>query len=345
VRADVTTRGARFLALAGCIAAAVAVPASGAGSSSSSLRDRAQALTRENSVLASRSRAAVLTLYALDSRLTRARAQLESLRAEARRVERQRAETTHALQVARRTFTASQRHLAERLRTVYEQAGTEPLAIVLGARTIDEALSGLETVDAATATDRTVVAQARASRTRFLALQRTLVAHAQRLRRLQAGVASTASSLAAARSERIAYIHGVAAQRSLNASQIASLESQAEAIQVRANQLAVQQATSSAPAAAAPVAPATAEGRTLTVSATGYTLRGQTATGAPVGYGVVAVDPSVIPLGTRMTIPGYGQGVAADTGGAIQGATIDLWFPSAPAAAAWGRRTVTITLD
>jgi 3D (Asp-Asp-Asp) domain-containing protein len=45
-----------------------------------------------------------------------------------------------------------------------------------------------------------------------------------------------------------------------------------------------------------------------------------------------------------MTIPGYGEGVAADTGGTIQGAVIDLWFPSAAQASAWGRRTVTITL-
>jgi 3D (Asp-Asp-Asp) domain-containing protein len=59
---------------------------------------------------------------------------------------------------------------------------------------------------------------------------------------------------------------------------------------------------------------------------------------------VVAVDPSVIPLGTRLTIPGYGSGVAADTGGAIQGATIDLWFPTVAQARAWGRRTVTISV-
>ena len=52
----------------------------------------------------------------------------------------------------------------------------------------------------------------------------------------------------------------------------------------------------------------------------------------------------MIPLGTRMTIPGYGEAVAADTGGAVRGATIDLWFPSAAQARAWGRRTVTITL-
>src|SRR5207237_3271739 len=97
--------------------------------------------------------------------------------------------------------------------------------------------------------------------------------------------------------------------------------------------------TSPSTATAAP-----ARGRTLTVLATAYILRGRTATGAPVGYGVVAVDPSVIPLGTRMTIPGYGEGVAADTGGSIHGAVIDLWFPTDSEAAAWGRQTVTITL-
>jgi 3D (Asp-Asp-Asp) domain-containing protein len=63
----------------------------------------------------------------------------------------------------------------------------------------------------------------------------------------------------------------------------------------------------------------------------------------PVGPGVVAVDPSVIPLGSRMSIPGYGNGVAADTGSGIQGATIDLWMTPSQCAA-WGRRTVTITV-
>jgi 3D (Asp-Asp-Asp) domain-containing protein len=98
--------------------------------------------------------------------------------------------------------------------------------------------------------------------------------------------------------------------------------------------------------AVAPVqdAPAQASGRTLTVLATGYSLSGSTATGLPVGWGVVAVDPSVIPLGTRLSIPGYGQGVAADVGGSVHGAAIDLWFPTPAQARAWGRRAVTITL-
>jgi 3D (Asp-Asp-Asp) domain-containing protein len=80
------------------------------------------------------------------------------------------------------------------------------------------------------------------------------------------------------------------------------------------------------------------------VSATGYSLGGSTATGLPVGWGVAAVDPSVIPLGTHMTVPGYGEAIAADTGGAIVGATIDLWFPTTAQAMAWGRRIVTISL-
>lgn len=54
---------------------------------------------------------------------------------------------------------------------------------------------------------------------------------------------------------------------------------------------------------------------------------GRTATGVYATYGVVAVDPSVIPLGTRMYVPGYGYAVAADTGGGVRGYHIDLAFP------------------
>ena len=45
-----------------------------------------------------------------------------------------------------------------------------------------------------------------------------------------------------------------------------------------------------------------------------------------------------------MTVPGYGDAVAADIGSGIVGASIDLWFPTVAQANAWGRRTVTIVL-
>jgi 3D (Asp-Asp-Asp) domain-containing protein len=80
------------------------------------------------------------------------------------------------------------------------------------------------------------------------------------------------------------------------------------------------------------------------VTATGYSLGGTTSAGLRVGWGVAAVDPSLIPLGSHMTVPGYGEAVAADTGGAVVGATIDLWFPTVAQANAWGRRTVTLVV-
>ncbi len=86
-------------------------------------------------------------------------------------------------------------------------------------------------------------------------------------------------------------------------------------------------------------------GDTMVVVATMYCLRGGTATGLPVGPGIVAVDPAVIPLGTRMTIPGYGEGVAADVGGAIKGNRIDLWVASCAQASAYGQRTLRITFN
>jgi cystine transport system substrate-binding protein len=83
-------------------------------------------------------------------------------------------------------------------------------------------------------------------------------------------------------------------------------------------------------------------GGSLSVLVTGYCLKGTTATGLPVGPGIVAVDPSVIPLGTRMSIPGYGEGVAADVGGGVSGNHIDVWMASCSDAASF-TRTVTIT--
>jgi 3D (Asp-Asp-Asp) domain-containing protein len=83
---------------------------------------------------------------------------------------------------------------------------------------------------------------------------------------------------------------------------------------------------------------------TLRVDAVAYSLPGGTALGIPVRRGVVAVDPKLIPLGTRLHVPGYGKAIAADVGTAIKGKIIDLWFPSIDAARSWGRKTVTITV-
>jgi 3D (Asp-Asp-Asp) domain-containing protein len=253
----------------------------------------------------------------------------------------------HRLGVASRDLEISQRQLALRLHSMYEQPGDDPLAIILGAQSLDEAITSLDSLNRAAQQNKRVAAES-------LRAQRSLAHLAGKLRRqdaqvseLAASAAQSASSLSAAIAARKAFVSTLTSRQRLNITQIASLETQARASVVRSQALA----TESAPAApattliSAPVsAPASGGGRTITVQSTGYSLPGRTASGIPVGWGVVAVDPSVIPLGTRMTIPGYGEGVAADTGSAVQGAIIDLWFPTTAQALQWGRRTVTITL-
>jgi len=76
--------------------------------------------------------------------------------------------------------------------------------------------------------------------------------------------------------------------------------------------------------------------------------RGITASGMRTRHGVVAVDPRVIPLGTKLFIESsdgknnYGYAVAADTGGAIKGNRVDLYMESNSEAKKWGRRTVKV---
>lgn len=58
----------------------------------------------------------------------------------------------------------------------------------------------------------------------------------------------------------------------------------------------------------------------------------------------VAVDPNVIPLGTRLYVEGYGEAIASDTGGAIKGNIVDVHFPTYDQCVQWGRRQVKVTI-
>ena len=67
-----------------------------------------------------------------------------------------------------------------------------------------------------------------------------------------------------------------------------------------------------------------------------------TASGMKSGHGVVAVDPKVIPLGSKLYVEGYGYAIAGDTGGAIKGNRVDVFFYSSDETARWGRRWVRV---
>ena len=89
--------------------------------------------------------------------------------------------------------------------------------------------------------------------------------------------------------------------------------------------------------------------KTLTMESTAYYGHGTTALGLkpvrnPNGLSTIAVDPNVIPLGTKVYVSGYGLAIAADTGGAIKGNIIDVFLYSYEECYSWGRRQVTVQI-
>ncbi len=91
----------------------------------------------------------------------------------------------------------------------------------------------------------------------------------------------------------------------------------------------------------------TSYSKVMVMEATAYAGDGITASGNgtnrnPNGYSTIAVDPRVIPLGSRVYVEGYGYAIAHDTGGDIKGNRIDLFMNSEAECNSWGRRSVKV---
>lgn len=321
--------------------------------------ETAPGLAGQAATLRTSESAALLELYAAEASL--ARAQAEQARLEARSSELARGEADASLrtEVVRRSLDASQRRVAALLRELYIQGEPDPIAVILGSTSLDELMTGIEGLSRATAQNERLVQEAAMKGRRLSELRASLAAQRLKLDGARAAARAGTARLSAAVAGRRDTVATIRRRAALTEQRLATLQAQArEAEQRSASITAGASATASAPAAtttpasaavATPAAAQPASGpatgtRTLVVDAVAYHLPGNTASGLPVGVGVIAVDPSVIPLGTRVFVPGYGPAVAADTGSAIKGNIIDLWMPTTAQAQAWGRRTVTITI-
>jgi 3D (Asp-Asp-Asp) domain-containing protein/TolA-binding protein len=326
---------ARRLAVLLGLTAILALPSAGGAAAPAG---GAAAQRQRDTSLAAKERAATQELYSLEAQLAAAQSRLASLAARREAAEAQLTRLRIQLDVAWQSEYIAEERLGARIRQLYQQGTLDPVAILLGAESLDEAIGGLDGLRSFASGDRDLLRKVQQARADLTDAKRRVVARDTALRQAESAAERTAASLAAARADRRAYLAALPLQRGFTAKRVKRVRSTVRTAVQRTEELEASQPP------AVPVPEYAGAEQTMTVSSTGYALRGRTASGLPTGWGIVAVDPSVIPLGTRMTIPGYGEGVAADTGGSVHGATIDLWFPSAALAMAWGRRTVTITL-
>ena len=356
-------------------------------------------LKEKGAELERRSQEVLLDLFALGSRLDRARGELARLDAQAAALARRQESARREYRAALETQSKAQLQLGGQLRLLYEQDQPDPIAVILGAASFNEAIEDLDNIKRIAHATDSVLDQAKRAKQRVSRQKAQLAAQVARTKAARDRVAAGAAELERASSERSAYLSQLRQEQALNNAQLADLQARAAAAQQRAQQVTAQvqqhqqpaqadssssSTSTSASSTSAPSAPAAPEqtttfetpstaapgepppaavesvsqssstgstasspgppksGGTMSVLVTGYCLTGKTATGLPVGPGIVAVDPSVIPLGTRMTIPGYGEGVAADVGGGVNGAHIDVWVASCSDAASF-TQTVTIT--
>jgi 3D (Asp-Asp-Asp) domain-containing protein/peptidoglycan hydrolase CwlO-like protein len=306
--------------------------------------DDPASLRQEADRLRMQANQALLDLYAFESKLGRAEQRVAALEERAAVLERRQEAARRQLDFARKAVARADERLAARLRALYIEGEIDPLAVLLGAQSFEEAISTIEGFDDVARQDREILAQVRATRVAVRVALRNLAARSAEVRAHVAEARAARASLLRARSERAAYLASLHEEQALNRQQIAELANQAAQAESRSQNVGSSGSGGGGAGGSPPPSAPPTSGMKMTVSSTGYCLRGTTSTGIPVAWGVVATDPSVIPLGTRMFVPGYGAGVAADTGPAVKGATIDLWFPTCTKAIAWGRRTVTITL-
>jgi 3D (Asp-Asp-Asp) domain-containing protein len=97
----------------------------------------------------------------------------------------------------------------------------------------------------------------------------------------------------------------------------------------------------------APAATATAITAPQAYIATAYNLPGRTASGLRVAKGIIAADPRVLPIGTRVRLeagPYSGEYLVADTGSAVRGRKIDVWVPTYREACRFGRRNIKLSV-
>jgi 3D (Asp-Asp-Asp) domain-containing protein/peptidoglycan hydrolase CwlO-like protein len=143
------------------------------------------------------------------------------------------------------------------------------------------------------------------------------------------------------------------AEAATKAAQASTEASKASAPASSAQVSTTQTSEQPKPEPAKPTAPSTptTSGRTMQMESTGYSCAESvntffTAMGIDLRQNpqVVAVDPSVIPLGSMVEVSGYGIAIAGDTGGAIKGNIIDCHFPTVEQCIQWGRRSVTVTV-
>ncbi len=316
----------------------MASPASELGQTSQQIDD----LQSQSQSLDASYQQALADLVSVDSEVSRYNNEIAD-------VNQRRADLQASIQQQQQQLQGTQKQLDDRQATLqkrllgsYKSDDVGYLDVVMGANNFSDLINRVDMINTIAESDRGLIDSIKEAKQSLEDNINSLAGKQKELDSLAGDLNSAQQSLVAAKTHQQSVVDSLKSQKLANDGQLANLQAQAASIESRMNQ--IQSSSSSGSSGGdGDYSPPPGGGATITVQATAYCLAGSTATGMPVGRGIIAVDPSVIPLGARVHVSGYGDAVAADTGGAIVGNRIDVWLPCGEAYA-WGNRTVTVTI-
>lgn len=290
------------------------------------------------SELKNQERALLSNLVALESQLQQNRQELNALQKNLRKTQ----SDLHKIQISFRKkqedFREKKNILRARLENIYMESRFINLDFILSCKDIASLLTRLNYLNLIAKQDAKLVQKVESEQQYLELAEVKMEQETRHLMELEANCKAKEAELDKTISEKRDLLDKVKEQQLETEEGLKEL--QAKAIQIRTKMNELQ-----------PPSRGVSRG-SLRMLATGYcpcssccgSNKGITATGLPAGKGVVAVDPKVIPLGTKLYISEYGEAIAGDTGGNIIGNRIDLGFDSHSETIAWGKRWVVVDI-
>ncbi|MDD5448204.1 MAG: 3D domain-containing protein [Actinomycetota bacterium] len=272
----------------------------------------------------------LLKLVNFDQEINSLEERIGSLEEESQNIASRIAEIQAEIKKKQQVVSRKKKALLSRLRKIYINGRTSKLELLLISDDISDFLAGAEMIEKVTQDDSRLLAEARRERGKLETLVSTLQQKEKQIEEKKSEMESRKRALEKSRANRESLLAGAGGQRQ-------TLQQQATEVKSKFTELNL------------PQPPPRESAKVLFMVATGYSpqepgLSDTTATGLKAQRGVVAVDPRVIPLGTRLYVEGYGSAIAADTGSAIKGNRIDLCFDTLEEVRSYGKRKVRVEI-
>ena len=271
----------------------------------------------------------VTELVTIDSEIKSINSRLAELDGKSQELEEQISNIGSTITATRERLSAKRKALSSRAREIYVNGRESVLVTFLSSRDFSDFLKRSEYLKKVTDQDARLVRETREQAEKLSEAESELKARKKEIDKTRFDLRRRKERLGKVKSERAALL----AQAGARSREIERRSGEVESRMQELN----------------PTPSGRHTGRFLIMVATAYSpeepgLNDSTASGLKATRGIAAVDPAVIPLGTRLHVEGYGYALAADTGSAIKGMRIDLCFDTLEECRAYGRRTVKVEI-